>query len=220
MFTNIQNRVAVSALALAALLLAAMAPASAQLVVTGTENGGVPVSSPAFGSVSTLNSGIADSFGAQAATTAPYNFVDVFTFTYTGAGGGASGAAISFASFTDPNSAIGSLQAAVFSGSALTAGTHSGNVGDSPTTTGLNPVQGGAWANIALGTGSATIFYAPLTTGTTYQIEVRGLIGTAGGSYGGNLSITSVPELSSASLLLLGAGVLAVGGVGLRRRRA
>ncbi len=211
---------AVTAAPLLAVLLGIGAPASAQLAFTGTENGTVALTGPAFGSVSVLNGGISDSFSSQPSqpgNSTSYNFVDVFTFTYTGPTGGASGSAISFSSFSDPNNAITNLQAAVFSGSALSAGSYPGNAGDGAGTTGVSPVAGDSWTSIALGNGSATTFSSPLTNGTTYEIEVRGEIGSAGGSYGGNLTVESVPEPSTLTLMV-SAMVLVAGGGFLRRR--
>jgi hypothetical protein len=163
-----------------------------------------PVAPSNFGSISVLNASIGDTFAtAYAASSNPlYNFVDVYTFTYNGPSGSASGSAISFSSMADTS--ISNLQAAVFAlPSALFAnasafGTYGSSQGD--TSGALNP-----WTTMSLGTGSATTFSNDaLVNGTSYAVEIRGLIGSAGASYGGNLTITAVPEPASVSLLVLG----------------
>jgi hypothetical protein len=156
-----------------------------------------------FGSLSILNASIGDTFATQpgASTNPLYNFVDVYTFTYTGTGGTGSGSAISFANTIDAS--ITNLQAAVFAlptslfASPAAAGSYLASQGD--ISGALNP-----WTTMSLGTGSATTFSSALVAGTSYAIEIRGLVGSAGASYGGNLSITSVPEPSALSTLLLG----------------
>lgn len=197
-------------IALAALLLLVTGVASAQT--------SPPVAPSDFGSISVLNASIGDTFAtAYAASSNPlYDFVDVYTFTYTGPSGSASGSAISFSSMTD--SSISNLQAAVFAlpsglfANANSFGTYGMSQGD--TSGALNP-----WTSLNLVTGSATTFSNDaLVNGTSYAVEIRGLIGSAGASYGGTLTIASVPEPSSAVLALCGLGALAFAS-GRRRRR-
>lgn len=84
------------------------------------------------------------------------------------------------------------------------------------------PVQ--AWTSTSLlapGVTSTTLLFqnVSLQSGASYALEFRGTInGAFGGSYGGQLNITPVPEPASASLLLASLGVMAV--AGLRRRPA
>jgi hypothetical protein len=171
-----------------------------------------------LGSVSTLNDSIADSFASQPASSSNplYNFVDVYTFTFTGPTGTASGSAISFSAMVD--GAITNLQGAVFAlPSSLysgvgSAGTYLSSQGD--TSGALNP-----WTTINLGTGSATTFTAGLVNGQSYAVEIRGFINSAGASYGGNLTITAVPEPSAAALALLGLAGMGLVIPALRRRR-
>lgn len=171
-------------------------------------------SAPATGTTETFS--IGDTFltspAAVTATTGlQFNFTDVYLFMYMGPSGAASGSAISFSSATD--SAITNLQAAVFNLSTSTfattgAGSYASSLGD--TSGALS-----AWTALSFGAnGSATYFSTsnPLTNGTVYAVEVRGLTGTAGGSYGGNLVVSSVPEpatLSTAFLGLIGAFAVA-----------
>jgi hypothetical protein len=195
---------------LAALLLLGTGVAVAQV--------SPPVGPSNFGSISVLNASIGDTFAtAYAASSNPlYDFADVYTFTYTGPGGSASGSAISFSSMTD--SSISNLQAAVFALptsvvlSANNFGTYGSSQGD--TMGALNP-----WTTLNLGTGSATTFSNDqLVNGMSYAVEVRGLIGSAGASYGGTLTISSVPEPTTLALLIPGMLGLAV--ATRRRRRA
>ena len=82
------------------------------------------------------------------------------------------------------------------------------------------PVQ--AWTSTTLlapDVSSTTLLFqnVSLQAGATYALEFRGTIsGSAGGSYGGNLNITPVPEPTSAALLFASLGVMAV----VSRRRA
>jgi hypothetical protein len=163
-----------------------------------------PVGPTAFGSISSLNQSIGDTFStAYAPSSNPnYDFVDVYTFTFTGGtSGSASGSAISFSSMAD--SSISNLQAAVFAPGSFAAGTYGSSQGD--TSGALNP-----WTTLSLGTGSATTFSASLVNGQSYSVEIRGLIGSSGASYGGNLSISSAPESSTLAVLLAGLGVVAL----------
>lgn len=66
--------------------------------------------------------------------------------------------------------------------------------------------------------GTAVLFDdVPLEAGASYVLEFRGTIaGAFGGSYGGNLNITPVPEPQSAALVLASLGAL---GVLVRRRQ-
>ncbi len=71
------------------------------------------------------------------------------------------------------------------------------------------------WSQIvAAGTQTITVssFAHPvaLAAGTLYSLEVRGdVVGSNGGSYGGNFNVAAVPEPASLAMLL--AGLLAVG---------
>ncbi len=180
-------------ISVAALLLSGSGAAFAQIIP----------SQPAFGSISSLNVAIGDTFStAPAASSNPlYNFVDVYTFTFTGAGTGvAAGSAISFSNSID--SSITNLQAAVFAPGSFAAGTYLSAYGDSSSTSTVV----GSWTSVSLGTGSTTTFSANLTGGQAYSVEVRGLIGASGASYGGNLQVAAVPEASSLAMLLLGLG--------------
>lgn len=90
-------------------------------------------------------------------------------------------------------------------------------------TTGLpssgTPIQ--AWTSTALlgpgVTGTTVLFQnVDLQAGATYALEFRGTIeGSFGGSYGGNLNITPVPEPSTGAISL--AALLMVGLIGRRR---
>lgn len=81
------------------------------------------------------------------------------------------------------------------------------------------PVQ--SWTSSALLapglTGTTVLFQnVNLLAGASYALEFRGTIaGAFGGSYGGNLNITPVPEPSSAAIVLAALGVLGL----LRHRR-
>lgn len=97
------------------------------------------------------------------------------------------------------------------------------DAGLSSLTTGLpssgTPVQ--SWTSTALLTpgltGTTVLFQnVDLLAGARYALEFRGTIaGAFGGSYGGNLNITPVPEPSSAAIVLAALGVLGL----LRHRR-
>ena len=67
--------------------------------------------------------------------------------------------------------------------------------------------------------GTAVLFdNIALQAGATYTLEFRGTIaGAYGGSYGGNLNITPIPEPTSAALVLASIGVL---GLLVRRRQS
>lgn len=67
-------------------------------------------------------------------------------------------------------------------------------------------------------TGTAVLFdNISLQAGASYALEFRGTIaGAYGGSYGGNLNITPIPEPATASLVLASVGVLSLL---VRRRR-
>lgn len=197
-----------AAIALAAAFFAA-GPALAQTPPVG----------PSFlGSLGTLTASIGDTFTTQPAASANplYNFTDVYTFTFTGPTGSASGSAISFASVVD--SAITNLQAGVF---ALPSGQYAGASSFGTYLSSQGDTSGAldSWTTMSLGTGSATTFSttSPLVNGTTYAIEIRGLIGANGASYGGNLVINSVPE--PASLLTAALGLLAALFAARRARR-
>jgi hypothetical protein len=199
-----------SGITLAALLLLGAGAAVAQT--------SPPVGPSNFGSISVLNASIGDTFAtAYAASSNPlYDFADVYTFTYTGPSGSASGSAISFSSMAD--SSISNLQAAVFAlpsglfANASSFGTYASSQGD--TSGALNP-----WTTLSLGTGSATTFSNdPLVNGTSYAVEIRGLIGSAGASYGGTLTISAVPEPTTWALLI--AGILGLAAATRRMRRA
>jgi len=96
--------------------------------------------------------------------------------------------------------------------------------GQESLTTGLpssgTPIQ--AWTSTALlapGLTSTTVLFqnVSLQAGASYALEVRGTInGAFGGSYGGNLNITPVPEPGSLALLGASLGVMAL--VSRRRR--
>lgn len=91
-------------------------------------------------------------------------------------------------------------------------------------TTGLpssgQPAQ--AWTSTALLspglTGTTVLFQnVDLQAGASYALELRGTIdGSFGGSYGGNLNITPVPEPSGLALLAASLGVMTL----VKRRRA
>jgi hypothetical protein len=90
--------------------------------------------------------------------------------------------------------------------------------GQESLTTGLpssgTPIQ--AWTSTALlapGLTSTTVLFqnVSLQAGASYALEVRGTInGAFGGSYGGNLNITPVPEPGSLALLGASLGVMAL----------
>ncbi|WP_290642416.1 FxDxF family PEP-CTERM protein [Aquabacterium sp.] len=90
-------------------------------------------------------------------------------------------------------------------------------------TTGLpssgKPIQ--SWTSSALLapglTGTTVLFQnVDLQAGARYALEFRGTIaGAFGGSYGGNLNITPVPEPSTAAIVLAALGVIGL----LKRRR-
>ena len=195
-------------LVLASVLTVASAAALAQSVP--------PVGPSDFGTVSSLSASIGDTFLTQpAASSNPlFDFTDAFTFTFGGLSGSASGSAISFSAFAD--SAITNLQAAIFpTATSITAGTYLSSAGSGAANGPLN-----AWTGINLGTsGSYTTFIDNnLVAGTQYTVEIRGLIGAAGGSYGGNLTITPVDEPATLGLMAAGlAGMLALRS---RRRQA
>jgi len=67
-------------------------------------------------------------------------------------------------------------------------------------------------------TGTTVLFQnVDLQAGASYALEFRGTIaGSSGGSYGGNLNITPVPEPSGLALLAASLGVM---GIVTRRRR-
>jgi hypothetical protein len=176
-----------------------------------------------FGSVTNLNQSIGDVFnlGTQPPLTGNFNFVDVYTFTFVGAAQGVtSGSVIDF-SYSAPT-AITDLQAAVFTNGTFLAGTYvgaSGVVDGAEGDTGASATVLGAWTSGSLGpTGSFASFNANLVGGTTYEVEIRGQIGTSGNaSYGGNLQVAAIPEPSTLAMLPL--GLVLVGGVLARARR-
>ena len=66
---------------------------------------------------------------------------------------------------------------------------------------------------LAPGVSSTTVLFQGVTlqSGASYALEVRGTVnGVAGGSYGGNLNITPVPEPGSLALLGASLGVIAL----------
>lgn len=90
------------------------------------------------------------------------------------------------------------------------------NAGQASLTTGLpssgQPVQ--AWTSTALlapgVTGTTVLFQnVDLQAGASYALEFRGTIdGSSGGSYGGTLSITPVPEPTGLALMAASLGVM------------
>lgn len=135
---------------------------------------------------------------------ADYNYYDDFEFTMPSSSGTLTSDAISvsFASVIG----INNLQVRLYPLGSLTVNGAPGLVS--------------AWSQVVT-TGPTTVtistFASPvsLTAGTTYTLEVRGDILPSGGSYGGALNITAVPEPASALLVLVGLG--AVGLVSRRR---
>jgi hypothetical protein len=131
---------------------------------------------------------------------ANYNFYDDFEFTMPGSSGTltASAISVSFSSVLG----IDNLQLRLYpAASGLSLGVPASLV------TGWSQI-------VSAGTQTITVssFAHPVTldAGTLYTLEVRGdIVGSSGGSYGGNVNIAAVPEPASLAMLL--AGVLAVG---------
>jgi len=186
----------------------------------GSFNDGIGQStSVSLGDTFSASSGIV----APASTTAPYNFVDVYTFTT-----GSANASVDTISFNVGN-AISNLQIAVFGSPTSTGlfnspGTYVNQIGNTS-----GAVLGGGWgadASVTAGTSTTvTLSNVALNPGGSYTIEIRGdapvLSGTQTASYAGNLLLTgisAVPEPQSSLLVLLGLGaVVAVSVFGRRR---
>ena len=136
-----------------------------------------------------------------------FGFYDDFVFTIAGASVDAVTSTIDFATVLG----INNLQTRLY------------NFSGNPSLPVLGPPHGGvisAWSNtfnLAPGT-NETINVLPMTTlsAGTYVLEVRGnVVGSAGGSYSGNLNLVPAPLPAALPLLLSGIGLL---GGAVRRR--
>jgi len=156
---------------------------------------------------------------APTSTAAPYNFVDVYTFTTS-----PSAAFIDTISFNFGN-AISNMQIAVFQSPAgyTLPGTYVNQIGSTS-----GAVAGGGWSLDQTSTSglstTVSLNAVSLNPGGTYTLEIRGnvpvLSGTQSASYSGNLLLTgisAVPEPQSVALMLLGL-MAAVGTAQLVRR--
>ncbi len=178
-----------------------------------------------FGSVSSLNVSIGDTFnlGTQPPLTGNFNFVDVYSFTFEGgAQGVTTGSVIDF-SYSAATS-ITDLQAAVFTSGTFVAGSYPGASGVVDGTEGNTAASAtvlGSWTSVSLGsTGSEASFSAGLVDGTVYEVEIRGQIGSTGNSaYGGNLQVAVIPEPSTLATIPLGLAFVAAAALRRRRRR-
>ena len=176
--------------------------------------------SVSLGDTFTASSGI---LAPASPTTAPYNFVDVYSFTT-----GSANASVDTISFNVGN-AISNVQIAVFASPTTlfnAPGTYVNQIGNTS-----GAVSGGGWgADASVTAGTSTIVSlssVALNPGGTYTIEIRGdapvLSSTQTASYAGNLLLTgvaAVPEPQSGLLMLLGLSLLVAGSVFLRRSRA
>lgn len=191
-----------SALVVLSLTCAAGASqAQAPAVSKQTNLGSFATNSLSYGNSFSVSGGTVSSIGgnsfAQSAT-----FYDTYTFTVPDVG---------YSSFTASRDlgtffAIQGLQARLYSGSPLAAGTNLAN----------NPSLVQKWSQsqtnpnpVATGSGTFNMINTGLSAGT-YTLEVRGQVtGTAGGSYAGVINAAVVPEPSTYLLLALGLGLVA-----------
>lgn len=164
---------------------------------------GVGATAHAAGSALTFEDGTTD-FGAKYGAAAKGStFSDSYTFSYSSAFD-VSSAVISIA-LTSTNSTTG--QTVVTSGVTISDFTLTN------TTTGQ---VYHSTSSVGGGVQYFTIAASSLTSGN-YALTVSGsVIGTSGGSYGGNISISAVPEASTTAMML--GGLALVGFVAYRRR--
>lgn len=191
-----------SALVVLSLTCAAGASqAQAPAVSKQTNLGSFATNSLSYGNSFSVSGGTVSSIGgnsfAQSAT-----FYDTYTFTVPDVGYSSFTASLDLGTFF----AIQGLQARLYSGSPLAAGTNLAN----------NPSLVQKWSQsqnnpnpVATGSGTFNMINTGLSAGT-YTLEVRGQVtGTAGGSYAGVINAAVVPEPSTYLLLALGLGLVA-----------
>jgi len=166
-----------------------------------------------------LSANLGDTFTSVSSSTTNFSFVDVYSFATTDATAYADVISLKLSNVTN----LSNLAIAMFSASSIANGSNIYAGSAFPTATGT-VVSGGAWSKdyttVAGPNTIVSLTDVMLPTGT-YYLQVRGtgtLAAASQASYGGTLSLISLPEPQGALLTLAGLGGIAI--LALARRRS